>query len=359
MLRLSFVTAALLASLVATQAQAVTLRYAWKPKATYRFTVKSTDQVDVSAMGVAVKEQFTTDSTFALVIKKVSKKGVAEGQLVIESFKVVDSDGQAMATIDKLPKDALKTPVEIDAKGNFTFKEVVYLVVDEESGANLLVSAKAGAHGASASATAGDEKVSVHAQFDPKTGQLSGGYKVEKLGKEKKQKRVEVKQEAQKVDLLPTQFLELLRLPEGDVAGGASFSTPMADFTIDVKVEEASAEKATLRTRVSTKVDTSKAPGVAAAAEDEGGDEPEAAMPGMMGMGGVPGLGAMPGMGGAGAGGAAPGAATVRIDGDFITDFGVKAGMLEALRGTLTSSVDAGPGVSVKNRTELSMAIVK
>ena len=52
----------------------------------------------------------------------------------------------------------------------------------------------------------GDEKVTVHASFDPKTGKLSGGFSVEKDKASGKKKKVKVKQDAPKVRLATNQI---------------------------------------------------------------------------------------------------------------------------------------------------------
>ena len=124
---------------------------------------------------------------------------------------------------------ALKQSVDVDPKGRFTFKEVVYMLVDEKSGSSQLVSAKVGPNGASASAQMDGEKVSVYAEFDPKTGTLKGGYKIEKMAEPPvKKKKVAVRKDAKKVDLLPTGFLEMLRLPDGPVSIGSKTKAKIA-----------------------------------------------------------------------------------------------------------------------------------
>ena len=161
-------------------AKAAELAYKWKAGSTVRFEAKSVDHIDMSAMGMGVKTKLTNTSTFALKVDRVRGDGTAEGALVIERFKVVDDKGRVVGALSDLPKGALKNLVEIDRKGNFKFKEIIYMVVTEK-GENLLVSAKVGPNGASGSAQAGGEKMTLHASFDPKTGQLSAGYSIEKV----------------------------------------------------------------------------------------------------------------------------------------------------------------------------------
>ncbi|MBT6492484.1 MAG: hypothetical protein HOK97_22125, partial [Deltaproteobacteria bacterium] len=234
-----------------TTALATELNYDWKTGNTYRFQAKSVDNVSMSGMGMNMKDTFTLDSTFAIHIDSVQPNGTAEGVIAIEAFKVVNKSGRVMGSLSGLPKTALRNLVEIDRKGNFKFKEIVYMVIDEK-GDNMLVSAKVGPNGGSGSAQVGDEKVTVHASFDPKTGKLSGGYSIEKVKKTTSKKKVKVKQDAPKVDLLPTKFLELLKLPDGSVSPGASFKMKMGATTIETSTPTVNAKRATLKTSIET-----------------------------------------------------------------------------------------------------------
>ncbi len=362
---------ALSAVLPMSEANAVELAYKWKKGQTVRFQVNSDDTMAMSAMGMAMNTAAVTDSRFTLAIDKVRADGTAEGTITIEAFKVVAKGGQVWASLDSVPKGALKNSVEIDRKGNFEFKEVVYLVVDEESGANLLVSGKGGAHGASATAQAGDEQVTLYAQFDPKTGQLSGGYTTKTVAEKKRQKRVAVKQDKPKVELLPTQFLELLQLPEGDVASGGKFMNKMGQLSIEVIAEELTADNAKLRTKVSSNVETKKVAAQAQAAaggNDSDGDEDAdtsgglgmAGMGGIAGMGGLPGMGAMPGMGAPAqeGGDAQPMDMAMKINADFTVEFDVKKGMLKAVYGTVGSDTAAAGMMKLTTTSKLKLSVL-
>ena len=249
-IRLAIVTT--LAFFTGSSALATELNYNWQSGNTYRFQATSVDNVSMSGMGMNMKDTFTLNSTFAIHIESVQANGTAEGVIAIEAFKVVNKSGRVMGSLSGLPKTALRNLVEIDRKGNFKFKEIVYMVIDEK-GDNMLVSAKVGPNGASGSAQMGDEKVTVHASFDPKTGKLSGGFSVEKVKKPAaKKKKVKVKQDAPKVDLLPTKFLELLKLPEGPVSPGASFKMKMGATTIATSTPKVNATSATLKTSIET-----------------------------------------------------------------------------------------------------------
>lgn len=337
---------------------AVELRYRWTAGTTYRFAADSHDVVTMSGVGLNTAMDMNTNSVFSLKIDKVKPNGTAQGTLSVESFEVKDDSGRVLAGLAGLPKDAIKNLVEIDAKGNFTFKEIVYLVVDEE-GQNLLVSGSAGPSSVNASAQAGDEKVSVYASFDPKTGRLSGGYTVEKIAKEKKRKKVAVAQDKPKVDVLPTQFLELLKLPDGDVTaankGALDVEQPQMQASVDMKIEvkELTAARAKLRAIITSKT-AAQVPVTEEAGEDMGGDDEMGGGMGIPGMAGIPGMGTMPGMG---AGGAPSGQVdmSMKVNGDILMDFDIKAGMLNGISGTLETETNAAGMMKISGKTELQL----
>ena len=314
-------------------ALATQLNYNWKSGQTYRFQTTSVDKISMSGMGMNMQDTFTLNSTFAIHIDNVQANGTAEGVIAVEAFKVTNKAGQVMGSLSGLPKNALRNLVEIDRKGNFKFKEIVYMVVDEK-GDNMLVSAKVGPNGGSASAQMGDEKVTVHASFDPKTGKLSGGYSVEKVKKPAaNKKKVKVKKDAPKVDLLPTKFLELLKLPDGPVSPGASFNMTVGSTKIATSTPTVTAKSATLKTQIET----------GTGADGVGG---------MSGMGG--GMGGMSDMGG-GMGGMGAGAPEMKLNGAFESVFEVAKGMLKTLQGTISSDMKMGGMLNMKTTTNLTL----
>ncbi len=361
-----FTVAFLAAFALNTSASGVELRYRWKKGATYRFQVVSNDSFSLSGMGVGMSGKFKTDSVFSLAIDRVLPDGSAEATLNIESFDLRDQSGRKLSGLKGLPPRALKNPVKIDEKGNFTFQEIVYLIV-EESGASSLVSGRVSPTGVSATGQAGDEQVSCYAEFDPRTGALKAGYSVKTVGK-KKQKKIAVKQNAQKVDLVPRQFLELLRLPEGDLSAGQAFDTTLASYKISTEVEEITDKEARLKVSVSTSV----------AGSGQGGGAPGAgAMPGMPGgmpgMPKVPGMPAMPSMGDEGDEGGAEdddGAASpalpagaampsLSIDGTFRLTFDLTENMFSRLEGTLKTKAGMGGMASMDSESAVQMTRIK
>jgi hypothetical protein len=320
---------------IASPAGAVELAYQWKAGSTYRFEAQIDDAITMTGMGIGAESKFATRSKLAVKVAEVRKDGTAKGVVVVDAFEVATADGRRIAGIDSLPKDALKARVEIDKKGRFTFAETIHVIVDDE-GQNMLVSASASSKGNAVTGTgrAGDREVTVYAAFDPKTGKLSGGYSEKTIAAPKK-KKVTVKENATEIDVLPTQLLELLRLPDGDVAAGAKATFDVAQPGVDastsvtVEVEEITAERARLKTTIGSKVDVS---------DDDGP--------------------ALDGIGPAGIGGlqlGAAGGAGLRIEGDVGMEFAVREGMLSTLSGTLTAEVQMGGMMSVTTRSKLVM----
>jgi hypothetical protein len=339
-----------------TPAQASELYYRWEKGKTYRFQAKSDETIEMSGMGIGMKERFLSDSTFSIKITKVAPDGKANGELSIEAFSITKPDGQKLAGLEGLPPTALVSLVEIDRKGGFKFQEEVFLVVDEESGENFLVTAQAGPNSTRATANDGHHEVTLWASFDPKTGQLSAGSTVKELSKpKKKQKKIKVRQDKPQVELLPTQFLALLQLPEGPIgAGGGELAVAhpqvAANVEMSAQILEQSAERVRLRTRMKTTTKT-QVPTGPADEEEEQEDEPEGmpempAMPQMPGMEGLPQLGGKAPQGGSVS-------TDLSLDGEATIDFLTAAGMLSKVEGTVRSQTGVAGMMSIKTDAKL------
>jgi hypothetical protein len=325
------------AAFLAAPAFGADLSYAWKAGSTYRFDAQSDDSFAMEGMGLNTKATFRTHSVFAIRVVKVKADGSASAVLVVESFDVKTPDGRLVAGLEAIPKKALKTSVDIDRKGAFKFKETVYLVVDEGHPTMLVsVRADAAANSVSAGATAGDQEVNLYASFDPKTGQLSAGYSQKTIAPKKK--TIAVEQDASKIEVIPEQFLELLRLPEGDLQEGTSTSMTLpqpgmsSGTTITVRVESLTADHARLSTTI------------APAAEGGEGSTGAPGMPSFPGMSGMPGgmPSGAPSMG-------------MTLDGTFRSEFQTAEGMLESLGGTLSSDMAMGGMMHVTTRSTLAL----
>ncbi|MBX9850727.1 MAG: hypothetical protein K2X86_03105 [Cytophagaceae bacterium] len=218
---------------------AVDLVYKWKAGTVYRFQATESDVIamtmNMMGMNQSQSDTYKTETTFALKINSVQPDGAADAILYVESFKVTNNAGKIIASMASLPKEALKTAILIDKKGNFTVKKEIHAIIQDTG--TLLVSGKAGKNKVEASATyPNGEKHTVHAEFDPKTGTLKAGWKVENVGKPQ-EKIVEVKEDAQEIQVLPYSFLEMLRLPDGDIKAGQTVNVKSAGAEMTIKAE--------------------------------------------------------------------------------------------------------------------------
>lgn len=216
------------------------LEYKWVPNSEFSFKTTSNDRFSMGGnmmgmMSMAGEAMdFKTESVFSLVIEKVLPNGSADGTFYLKKFAVTNGKGNKLATLSNIPKKALTASFTVDKKGNFTFRQVPILLCRENS--TLLVSAKVKSNSLAASAEFDGEKVSLFAEFNPKTGALKAGYSEQTL--KPSAKTVVVKEEDETIDLIPTDFLDLLMLPDGPVQTGAVFKTKMYGFEMVNKVSD-------------------------------------------------------------------------------------------------------------------------
>ncbi|CAG5083132.1 hypothetical protein [Parvicella tangerina] len=236
-------------ALTALSSFATELSYKWKSGAAYHFTAVVNDDVSTSMMGMEMKEQFKTTTDFVLYINSVASDGKATGMLYLVNFSVIDSKGNALASLNDLPQKALQSEVTVDAKGKFTFLKKIYLITSGSS--NVLAYGSADANSVSAGGQAGNMKVDAYAEFDPKTGSLKAGYSVKEI-KNTSTVEVKVTEETDMIDVLPYDFLELLALPEGDVNLNDEVKVGAGMYETVVKVNDMSAGVASLHHTMST-----------------------------------------------------------------------------------------------------------
>lgn len=340
---LRFVVSFTLLFLFANTGYADELAYQWIKGSTHRFQTKSVDDITISGMGVDMNMQFTLNSIFGIQVDSVNTNGTASGVVFVEEFTVTNKAGKTIATIDDIPPKALTNPVQIDTKGNFTFTEVLQLVVDDK-GNSMLVSAKIDKNGGSASAQVGGEKVTLRAKFDPKTGELDAGYSVEKI--EKPTETVKVKEDASAIDVLPTQFLEMLKLPEGDIVAGQDFSMSVANMTITTKTSNFNGGMVDLHTSLKT----GDGKGTSSGSAGDGIGE----MANMGGMGDMMGMGDMSGMGMGDIAGM-ENTPDMALNGAFDSTFNMKEGSLQKIDGFISSEMSMNGMMSIKTKTTLEL----
>jgi hypothetical protein len=310
------------------------LGYKWKAGTVYKFKSTQNDHIKMGGggmmgmMAMAGDMQFKTESTFALKIDQLLGGGSASGSFYLIDFKVSDDKGNVMATLASLPTKAIEADFTVDKKGNFTFTEIPVLVC-RESG-NLLVSTKVEKGEMAASAEADGERVTLFAEFNPKTGTLKAGYSTATIAKPKP-KPVTIKEDDETIDLLPSDFLDLLVLPEGPVAAGQNMKTRMYDTEITQKVLSFTGGIAEMNFDIKSALDSRKFEKDAkkmAGDEEEKGEEMKMDMDmGGMGMPGIEGDGQTPQF-------------NQEMDGDINLSFDNNKGMIRKMEGTINTKMN-------------------
>lgn len=237
-----------------------TLAYQWKPNTLYKFKATQQDKISMGGgmmglMAVAGDMEFKTESAFVLKMEKVMPGGSAAGTFYLTSFKCTDNKGNTMASLANIPKESLEAEFVVDRHGNFTFQQIPMLICRDNT--TLLVSTKVEKGEMATTAEADGEKVTLFAEFNPKSGQLKAGYTATTVGKPKP-KAVTVKEDDETLDLIPTDFLDMLVLPEGPVASGKVFKTKMYDTEVVEKVVSFENEVAHLQLNVKSGIDARK-----------------------------------------------------------------------------------------------------
>lgn len=329
-----------------------TLAYQWKPNASYKFKATIKDKVSMGGggmmgmMAMAGDMEFTTNSIFTLRISSVNADGTAAGTFFLNNFRVSDNRGNTLANMASLPARAIKADFTVNKKGDFTFNNLPMLVVRE--GGNLLVSSKVSKDGMASSTTAqvGGEKVTLFAEFNPKTGTLKGGYTAQTIG-QPKPKPVTLKEDDETLDLIPTDFLDLLSLPEGRISAGQTFRTRMYDTEITQKVQSFEQNVAKVNFDIKSAINAQKFEQDAKkmAGDDDMDTESD------MDMGDMD----MP----AGMGGGKSGIPNIaqETSGNFTLDFDNAKGMMNAVNGTINTNMNM-MGMEMKTNSKLSMSLV-
>jgi hypothetical protein len=253
--------------LILSSSFAAELNYKWKANSFYAFNSVVTDNITTSVMGMNVSEKYTTTVDFVLFIQSVDANGLATGRLYLTNFSVKDSKGLAVASLVNVPKDAVKSDITVDKKGNFTFAKKVTLVTTPTS--NVLVYANATENSTSAGIQTEGEKVDAYAEFDPKTGKLKAGYTVQTI-KTTKKVSVTENEQSDELDVFPYDFLQLLVMPEGEVAVNNHYNSKAGMYSVDILVKSMTNGIATIGETISTDKSADMFEGGASGETEEG-----------------------------------------------------------------------------------------
>jgi hypothetical protein len=322
---------------------ATELNYNWKANTAYNFNATVVDNISTSAMGINVNEKYTTTIDFTIFIQSVQPNGTASGRMYVTNFNVKNSSGISVASLLNLPKDAVKSEIEVDKNGNFTFLKKVYLVTTPTS--NVLVYANADENSASAGMQVGEEKVDAYAEFDPKTGKLKAGYSVTTV---KTPKKVTVKEneESDEIDVFPYDFLSCMSLPEGDLNVNDQFKVKAGMYIVEGKVKSAVSPLMVIEETISTDKNADMFQGSASGQSGDGSQQFN-----MEGFGGESDMElttedqeAM----------AIAKAASPNMDGKLTASFDFVNGMFSSIKGNINTAIDM-MGVTTKVNSIIEM----
>jgi len=216
---------------VQTNNNSANLIYRWEANKSYRFSTTQTDDVSTSMMGMNFSDRFNTRTAFDIFITNVTANGDASGYLYLIDYNVSDSRGVVLATLKDIPVNAVRSEFTVDKKGNFTFPMKISLVTSANG--NLLAYTKADDNSIQMGGQAGELKMDVYAEFDPKTGNLKSGYSI-RQGQTLRQASIKVDENTDVIDALPYDFLDLLALPDGAVSQGDKIKMNAGIYQIDI-----------------------------------------------------------------------------------------------------------------------------
>jgi hypothetical protein len=204
--------------------------------------------------------------------------------------------------------------------------------------------------GLAATLEQGEQEVTVYASFDTTTGRVSGGASEKALAPKKT--TLAFDQDAQKIEVLPQQFLELFRLPDGASSTTTVRQPGMVQTVVTVRVDDLGAERAHLTAVVSTAPDLGSggdvldASGGAMSDVGLGASVESANGPAMAGLPAPPnGLGRGPVAVSLGR----------KLSGTMTGDFQVAEGMLARVEGRLTSEVALGAMFKVTTASSVAL----
>ncbi len=226
------------------------LNYQWKAGDAINYSATITDNINMSMMGMQMKDKFTTTVDFVLLINSVDENGTANGRLYLMNFNVKNAKGIAVASLTNLPKDAVESDVTVDKKGKFTFANKLCFITTPTSNV-LAIETNQNTQSPGMSGNINGRSVNAYAEFDPKTGKLKAGYSPLKM---KNTRKINIKenQESDKLYAMPYDILQALSMPDGDVAVGDHYEVTSGLYNIDILVNSVNSGIAVVDQTIST-----------------------------------------------------------------------------------------------------------
>jgi len=226
------------------------LNYNWKAGDALNYSATVTDNINMSMMGMNMKDKYTTTVDFVLLVNSVDENGTASGKLYLMTFNVKNSKGISVASLANLPKNAVQSDVTVDKKGKFTFANKLCFITTPTTNV-LAIETTQNSNAVGMKASEGAHSVNAYAEFDPKTGKLKAGYVPQKI---KSPRKINIKenQESDKVFAIPYDFLQALTMPDGDVTVGDHYAVTSGIYNIDILVNSMDAGMANIQQTIST-----------------------------------------------------------------------------------------------------------
>ncbi len=226
------------------------LNYNWKAGDALNYSATVTDNINMSMMGMNMKDKYTTTVDFVLLVNSVDENGTASGKLYLMTFNVKNSKGISVASLANLPKNAVQSDVTVDKKGKFTFANKLCFITTPTTNV-LAIETTQNSNAVGMNASEGAHSVNAYAEFDPKTGKLKAGYVPQKI---KSTRKINIKenQESDKVFAIPYDFLQALTMPDGDVTVGDHYAVTSGMYNIDILVNSMDAGMANIKQTIST-----------------------------------------------------------------------------------------------------------
>jgi hypothetical protein len=341
-------------------AVAVELNYTWHKGDVHRFQYEDSTTMDMKMEGMGGMpgmgpsgQPVRVKSVFTEKVLSVGPDGKADIELTVEKLDVYQGD-QKMAALDKIPPAARVVKAELDRKGHAHFYRMVTVYVQNDHvyvGIEKAQVSKNGVHmKASGGGPGGGEEVEIVASVDPKTGRITASATAT-AKPPPALKKVEVKEDAPHVDVLPKEIFEMMVLPDGDMAEGShqELQTPVG--RIEITMAKLQGSVAQLQMKMAGKeVGSNTAPAGEPQDEAQPDDQGMPSMPGMM-PGMLPtGVSPMPGHKPRMPGQHQEEAPSMgmKMDADISVGFDVAAGKLLKMEGTIDSNTSMGGMGSMK-----------
>lgn len=226
------------------------LNYQWKAGDAINYSATITDNLNMSMMGMQMKDKYTTTVDFVLLVNSVDAEGTASGRLYLMNYSVKNAKGMSVASLTNLPKDYVESDVTVNKKGQFTFANKLIFITTPTSNV-LAIETTQNSQIGSNGGNAGPRSVNAYAEFDPKTGKLKPGYLPLKM---KNTRKINIKenQESDKLYAMPYDILQALSMPEGDVSVGDHYTVTSGVYNIDILVNSLNNGIATIDQTITT-----------------------------------------------------------------------------------------------------------